>query len=110
MTYTETLASLVIFFFFFTACGQMGTPLLKIVHEAKLAEYKRKNLMFIEQSFRNACTHKPADLSGWRYAVSTVSSLEKIKTSLRYERGTVRVYQADIVFNGKSITILAESE
>lgn len=110
MTYTETLAALAILFFFFTACGQIGTPLLKTVQATRTAEYERKNLIFIEQSFRNTCKRKPADLSEWRYAVSAVSGLEKVKTSIRYEKGDVRVYQADIVFNGKQITILTESE
>lgn len=110
MTYTETLATLAILFFFFTACGQIGTPLLKTVYNARRTEYEQKNLMFIEQSFRNACKRKPADLSGWRYTVSAVSGLEKVKTSIRYEKGDVRVYQADIVFNGKQITILTESK
>ena len=110
MTYTETVAAIAILFFFFTACGQIGEPLLKTVHEAKRAEYERKNLMFLEQSFRNACKYKPADLSGWRYAVSAVSGFEKAKTNLLYEKGNARVYQADIVFNGKPISILAESE
>lgn len=110
MTYTETLAAAAILFFFFTAVGQIGTPLLKTLHAVKTAEYERKNLIFIEQSFRNACKRKPADLSGWQYAVSAVSGLEKVKTSLCYEKGNVRVYQADVVFNGKPITILTESE
>ena len=110
MSYTETLAALAILFFFFTACGQIGAPLLKTIHAARAAEYEQKNLTFIEQSFRNACKCKPADLSGWRYAVSAVSGLETVKTSLRFEKGDIRVYQADIVFNGKPITILAESE
>ena len=110
MTYTETLAALAILFFFFTACGQIGTPFLKTMHDAKHAEYEQNNLIFIEQSFRNACKRKPADLSGWQYAVSAVSGLEKVETSLRYEKGDVRVYEADIVFNGKQITILMESE
>ena len=103
MTYTETLAALAILFFFFTAAGQIGTPLLKTIHTVKTAEYEQKNLIFIEQSFRK-------DLHGWQYAVSAVSGLEKVKTSLRYEKGNVRVYQADIVFNGKPISILTESE
>ena len=110
MTYTETLAALAILFFFFTAAGQIGTPLLKTIHTVKTAEYEQKNLIFIEQSFRKACKHKPVDLHGWQYAVSAVSGLEKMKTSLRYEKGNVRVYQADIVFNGKPISILTESE
>lgn len=110
MTYTETIAALALLFFFFTACGQIGTPLLKAAYTVKTADYERKNLIFIEQSFRNACKCKPADLSGWRYAVSAVSGLEKVKTSLLYEKENIRVYQADIVFNGKPITILTESE
>lgn len=110
MTYTETIAALVILGFLFTAAGQIGTPLLKTVYAAKAAEYEQKNLIFIEQSFRNACKRKPVDLHGWQYAVSAVSGLEKVKTKLRYEKDNVRVYQADIVFNGTQITILAESK
>jgi len=109
MTYTETIIAFVILFFFFTAAGQIGTPLLRTIYAIKAAEYEQKNLIFIAQSFRNACEHKPVDLHGWQYSVSTVSGLEKVKTSLRYEKGNVRVYQADIMFNGKPVTILAES-
>ena len=38
MTYTETIAALVILGFLFTAAGQIGTPLLKTVYAAKAAE------------------------------------------------------------------------
>lgn len=108
MTYTETIISLIILFLFLFVLGQTGLPLLKLHTALKSNEYADKNLTFIEQSFRKACTAKNPDFTQWGYAVKAVSGLEKAAARRIYEKDSSSVYEAVITFNGKTITILTE--
>ncbi|MEL3906610.1 MAG: hypothetical protein P1P65_06240 [Treponema sp.] len=108
MTYTETIVSLIILFFFLSVLGQTGLPLLKLHTVLKNNEYADKNLTFVEQSFRKACTAKNPDFTQWRYAVKAVSGLEKATARRIYAKDGAAVYEAVITFNGKTITILTE--
>ncbi|MCL2209673.1 MAG: hypothetical protein FWC19_05785 [Treponema sp.] len=105
MTFTETLAALVIMGLFLFGFSQAFLPAYQAWDRAKNIYQTAHAIDFIAKSFKAECAKPDRDINNWEIAVSSAKELEYYEITEYWQEGFLRVLKASCVISGERIVI-----